>query len=109
MFGDTVITKAPLNNATISGASEYIEFECSMDLEDGDALQWIRHCADGPVTISVNEFVLEEFAGEYLIDGTYNLRVLWPTHLNASCMYECRNILLPPVSASAELVVLGKL
>ena len=104
--GQSSITKRPLNAATIARSGYDVMFECSMDLIGGDGLQWIRHCADDSITITLNDFVVEEFQGQYEIEGEYNLVILDPQTSDA-CRYECSNISVPYQTASAQLLVIG--
>ena len=106
MSGQSTIEKSPLNAATVAGLGFDVVLECSMDLMNGDALQWIRHCADGPITVSLNDLVFEEFQGQYEIEGEYNLVILDPQASDA-CRYECSNIFVPYQTASAQLLVIG--
>ena len=100
----------PVNTFSVLSNSEELFLNCTIHgLNEISQTVWISYVTRAlGRQISANSVVVSTFAGDFQIEGTYNL-VFLTRALSEAGQYECRNTGAPEINAFVEVIMLGKM
>ena len=103
-------SQAPVNKYSVLSESDQLFLNCTIDgLGELQQTTWITYVTSAVgQQISVNSIVAPSFAGDFQVEGTYNL-VFLTRALAGAGQYSCQSTSAPLIKTHVEVIFLGKL